>query len=292
MVETDRHSMLKKGNFKIIRNTNCNYLVRDLLRCEKCSSTRNTLRAIRSRKVFLQNPTSSDSNINHRFLSKDELIKRLQNAQSQRRETLKKVLSLSMKINIIFDKESIKVSNDQRELLCNVITSDSNSFEENSPMWLLWQQQKEQVSKSSKAMRWHPLIIRWCLSIYQTLPAAYKNIASKQNKFIALPHINTLKHISFTDPMSGFNPDILEQIPEDINFDSLKEHEKNVSIVFDEMKIQGNLVYKKSTGKVIGYTKVGDLNEEISEFSVRCCSPEADTLNISKRIATYVMCSW
>ena len=67
---------------------------------------------------------------------------------------------------------------------------------------------------------------------------------------------------------------------EDINFDSLKEHEKNISIVFDEMKIQGKLVYKKSTGKVIGYTEMGDLNEEIGEFSARCCSPEVDTLNI------------
>ena len=47
-----------------------------------------------------------------------------------------------MKINRVFDKESVKVSNDQRELLCNVITLNSNSFEENSPMWLLWKQQK------------------------------------------------------------------------------------------------------------------------------------------------------
>ena len=135
--------------------------------------------------------------------------------------------------------------------------------------------------KSPKAIRWHPLIIRWCLSIYQTSPAAYMHIASKQNKFIALLHINTLKkYINFTDPKSGFNPNILEQILEDINFDGLKKHVKNVSIVFDEMKIQGNLVYKKSAGKVTSYTEMGDLNEEISEFSARCYSPEADTLNI------------
>ena len=70
VVETHRHRILKKGNFKIIRNTNCNYLVKDVLRCEKCSSTRSTLRAIRSTKVSMQNPTSPDSNINYRFLSK------------------------------------------------------------------------------------------------------------------------------------------------------------------------------------------------------------------------------
>ena len=33
MVETDRHSILKKENFKTIRNGNCNYLVKDMLRC-------------------------------------------------------------------------------------------------------------------------------------------------------------------------------------------------------------------------------------------------------------------
>ena len=69
---------------------------------------------------------------------------------------------------------------------------------------------------------------------------------------------------------------VLEQILEDINFDNLKDHEKNVSVVFDEMKIQGNLVYKKSTGKIIWYTEMGDLNE----FSSLICSPEANALNI------------
>ena len=73
------------------------------------------------------------------------------------------------------------------------LLSNSNSFEENSSMWLFWQKQKEQVSKSPKAMRWHPLVIRWYTSIYQTSPAAYKHVASKQNKFIAVPHISTLK---------------------------------------------------------------------------------------------------
>ena len=132
-METDRHSILKKENFKIIRNTSCNYLVKDVLRCEKCSSTRSTLRAIRSRKVSLQNPTSPDSNINQRLLSKNELMKKLENAQSQRREPLKKIVSFSMKVNRNFDKESIKVSNDQRELLCNVITSNSNSLQKTLP---------------------------------------------------------------------------------------------------------------------------------------------------------------
>ena len=49
-------------------------------------------------------------------------------------------------------------------------------------------------------MRWHPLIIRWCLSVYFSSPAAYKQIASKRLGFLKLrlgflklPHVNTLK---------------------------------------------------------------------------------------------------
>jgi len=41
-------------------------------------------------------------------------------------------------------------------------------------------------------------------------PAAYKQIASKQNKFLVLPHVKTLKKfINFTTPTSGFNPEIM-----------------------------------------------------------------------------------
>ena len=50
-------------------------------------------------------------------------------------------------------------------------------FEENSPQWLLWQQQKAQSQKKdARGMRWHPLMIRWCLSIYFTSPSAYKQM--------------------------------------------------------------------------------------------------------------------
>ena len=94
-----------------------------MLRCEKCSSTRSTLRAIRNRKVSLQNPTSSDSLTKHQLkIFIKNFYKRLEDAESHRREALKEVVSLSMKINKIFDKEFVKVSNDQRELLCNIIT--------------------------------------------------------------------------------------------------------------------------------------------------------------------------
>ena len=73
-------------------------------------------------------------------------------------------------------------------------------------------------------MRWHPLIIRRCLSIYHTSPAAYKQLSSKTNKFIVLPHVNTLKKFTnFTTPSAGFNPDITARLIEDSNIENLQE---------------------------------------------------------------------
>ena len=76
---------------------------------------------------------------------------------------------------------------------------------------MLWNQQKEFASKNdSRGMRWHPLIIRWCFSIYYSSPAAYQQFSKKTLGFLSLPHNNTLKkYSSFTSPSVGFNPDII-----------------------------------------------------------------------------------
>ena len=117
-------------------------------------------------------------------------------------------------------------------------------------------------------MRWHPLIIRWCLSVYFSSPAAYKQIASKRLVFLKLPHVNTLKqYCKFSTKGPGFTPDILKRSAEEVSLPTLKEFQKNVTLIFGEMQIKSNLVYKRSTGKLIGFTAMGDVSEEFRIFS-------------------------
>ena len=86
-------------------------------------------------------------------------------------------------------------------------------------------------------------------------------------KFLHLPHINTSKQFTnFTTPSSGFNPDILAWLVEDIKLENISEYEKNVVIVFDEMRIKSDLVFQKSTGQIVGFTEMGDINEEFRDF--------------------------
>ena len=96
-------------------------------------------------------------------------------------------------------------------------------------------------------------------------------MASKKNKFIVLPHVNTLKkYINFTDPCTGFNRDMIERLIEYAKVDKLEGFERNVFVVFDEMRIKSDLVYKKSTGKLIGFLEMGEINDEIKAFQDKC----------------------
>lgn len=55
------------------------------------------------------------------------------------------------------------------------------------------------------------------------------------------------------------------------------------------MKIQSNLVYKKSVGKIVGFVETEDINEEIFQFQTKCedsdCQGEEST---RKKVAKYV----
>ena len=47
-----------------------------------------------------------------------------------------------------------------------------------------------------------------------------------------------------------------------------------MSLIFDEIKIKSGLVFRRSTGKLVGFTEMGELNEELRVLQ--------DNLDVSK----------
>eukprot|EP00111_Clytia_hemisphaerica_P019846 TCONS_00058509-protein len=122
-------------------------------------------------------------------------------------------------------------------------------------------------------MRWHPLIIRWCIGIYLKSPGTYKG---QLQQFLNLPSKNTLlKYINYTDPGCGFNPDTIANIAR--QFDALeKPHQSFVSLVVDEMKIKSGLCFSTSTGKIVGLCEEGSINDLLSEFELKYSEEESE----------------
>ena len=96
---------------------------------------------------------------------------------------LYEVAKLSVKVPHLIANQGVKVARDEEQIVKEVMKNQLKTSDENTPMGLLQQQQYEQPQKSPKDMIWHPLIVRWCLSIYQSSPATHQYSASERNNF-------------------------------------------------------------------------------------------------------------
>ena len=299
-IEDDLHNPLIKENFMNVRHSSCLFFS-DANLCEVCSNYTNFLRSCKSR-ISADEPerkkarVSDMSRTNYRFLSRDELEDRLANTQKQKKEAIQKVNRLSKIVGDFIQSDGVVLENNDHDVFKTILNEQNIEFDAETPQGLLWQQQKEQLNKKdSRGMRWHPLIIRWCLSIYYSSPKAYNQMSSKRLNFLRLPHINTLKkYTQFTSSTSGFNPDIIQRLIEESGVSSLPDWQKNVSLCYDEMQIKSNLVYKKSTGQMIGFTEMGDVNEEFRSFKenvekVDNETSSSDSVHLERSFATHVI---
>ena len=61
------------------------------------------------------------------------------------------------------------------------------------------------------------------------------------------------------------NPGILKELVLDADLEKIPEYKKNV-ICYDQMKIKFNLVYSRTSGKIVGFTEMGNIDNEFETF--------------------------
>ncbi len=154
-------------------------------------------------------------------------------------------------------QHSVPLNSDLSHDILGLITKHGDTM--NPFMKLFWQQQQINSSRSTKGHRYHPMIIRWCLSIASKSGAAYDELRGtfKGTGTLELPSRRTLRDYSNAiKPKTGFSPEIVSYLADLVkDFTSV---ERFVGILFDEMKVQSGLVFDKSTGELIGYVDLGD----------------------------------
>ena len=143
---------------------------------------------------------------------------------------------------------------------------DENSFQR-----LFWEQQlKFHKLKGKTGMKWHPMMIKWCLYMRSKSAKAYD--AMKEAGFISLPRSRTLFDYSHcTKALTGFQDDMLVN-----EANILGLHNENwksyVGLLQAEIRIKSGLVYDRFTGELVGYidldkfgNSLTDLENEIHE---------------------------
>lgn len=196
--------------------------------------------------------TAVNSHTNYRFLNSPEKNVRLKILHNQNRLINQKLTRLRTAIERLTEARGIDVDNDLDTELRGTVSQKSSavqdSYTKDSFGYLFWENQKRAMSyKDSCAMRWDPLMIRWCLYLRHVCGSGYDIL--RESGVIKLPSQRTLRDYTyFTKAKAGFSDDVDQQLMTAAKIKEASEREKHVLITMDEMHIKEDLVYDKHTG--------------------------------------------
>ena len=230
------------------RSCKCQLLVQNVEHCPSCheqSYTWERARQAKQRRIsqpaHLYAPVSKTT---------PERLKLTLREQRLRCVELERQLN-EMKTEIM--KSSVEVDHN----LSNDLTTILSETQENiTPfMNLFWQQQKKLLQSSPSGVKYHPMVIRYALSLAAKSPSCYEEI--RQSKILVLPSQRTLRdYRKCIRPTRGFQDSVVEELKS--LTDSYFDTQRYVVLPFDEMKVQSNLVFDKHTGELIGYVDLGE----------------------------------
>ncbi|XP_022107675.1 uncharacterized protein LOC110988468 [Acanthaster planci] len=253
-----------------IRHKKCRLLC-GKLRCSVCQIYRSELLKVQSRqRVRLTQAVSVSSSVPNKTLTPIQLREKVAVLQMERRALKRQANTLRDRVADFISKESVILDQAQdaplREIILGSGKEVSDVLGEDTPAGLLWAQQKEAAVKG-KQMRWHPAIIRWCIALHSKSSSGYNIL--RQTGFMKLPHPSTLyAYTHFAEPTTGFNAAMLQRIVDETK--CCPEHERNVSMLFDEMKVKSGLCFSVRSGRVVGFIDVTSIANEVADFERRC----------------------
>ncbi len=107
-------------------------------------------------------------------------------------------------------------------------------------------------------------MIKRCLNLKLLSTSAYH--ALRTSGFLVLPSERTLRdYTNYFTNRPGFMNEVDDQLLGEIS-PTLPSCRRYVALLIDEMKVKEGLVFNKHTGEVIGFTKLGDINDELMKL--------------------------
>jgi len=281
----------REGNFNAVcgkfaytssvRHTHCSFLIdneKSNSRCPNCSKVRGGLRARRTRQKNKENSfsgikkttpnsalTPEEKDLKLKMMAKEQKV------YKRRLHVLEdRVVHLEQRIRSEIESRGESLSLSNSDDLKTIMQESGNyirqTFGQNSFQSLFFEQQlKYNELRSKSSMRWHPMMIRWCLYLRSKSSKAYNGI----RHVLALPSERTLFDYSHaTESGTGIKESVVAQlIKEAQNLDLYStDHKKYVGIIHDEVRIKSDLVFNKHTGELVGFLDLGSVGNELKEL--------------------------
>ncbi|XP_070573886.1 uncharacterized protein [Ptychodera flava] len=247
----------------IHRSTGCQMLLsiqHAEITCKRCA----TLKKNCGKDLFEgETPTGVSKFKKESIMSEQELKDKLSEERKHRLNAQKREQRLRETVK----KEMILFSNNAHEDFVTLFTSaqETGACGNNPDLLLLWDEQKKMLqTKGATGRRWHPKIIRMCLSIWMRSPRAYEEL--KRSGMLILPSGRLLSmYKNCVDQNPGLNDAVLEWMVREADNTCLPIEGRNGGIVLDEMAIQEDLQIKFTAegAEVVGLVCLGDENDDM-----------------------------
>ena len=197
------------------------------------------------------------------------------------------------RLDRVIEKSSVTVGDEMDRDLKAVIESEGSKATEREDCTyfqrIFWQQQVLAASKKdARGMRWHPLMIKWCIYLRAQSQGAYETL--RQSKCIRMPSQRTLRdytHHLKSEP--GFSAGVDAQLLSATNINSCEERDKHVLLLLDEMYVKQDLVYDKNTGELIGFMNLGDINNHLLALEQSMSLPDESTEVLARTMMVFMV---
>ena len=93
--------------------------------------------------------------------------------------------------------------------------SVKKAYPEGSFSRLFWEELKAASVKDARLIRWHPVMVKWCLNLKLLSTSAYH--AMRRSGFIKLPTERTLR--DYTSNKCGFQDTVHQQLLQEVDQD-------------------------------------------------------------------------
>ena len=276
-VEAYREGDFGAGYQSTIRSVKCPVLTDRRTKCLECASFGYVLkkRSDRAKNRSTDDIVFHHSSYKHKHMSRNELCRKINQQKTEINSLQHEVWKLKREISQEIQKKGVTVQKHEHKELSELMAVCTPEFQKafpdsNSRQRLFWEQQMDHHQKpDSRGMRWHPMIIRWCLYIRSKSEKAYE--AMRESGFINLPSNRTLFDYShFLTNQLGFQADVFRAAYSQAKscglYDETSPWKCNVGLLFDEIKIKEDLVYDKHSGELIGYCNLGDIGNQMLAY--------------------------
>lgn len=247
----------------------------------------------RQQKVCSLNRTAPSSHVNYRYLTTSEKDDRLERLHNLQRQTKRQVDRLSSKIAENIEHNGVIVEEGIHKDLTEIVNEHNSkvqaTFPDNCFQKLFWmQQQKASALKNARSMRWHPLMIKWCLYLRHLSGRAYDML--RESGCITLPSQRTLRdYTHYVNSTTGFSTEVDKQLMEAAKVQKAEEWEKCVVLVMDEMHVKEDLVYDKHSGALIGFVNLGETNQHLLQFQQAIEGDTTDSEALAKTMFVFMV---